>query len=1409
MANTPGFSETKRALLEKYMQGNLPQVTREAIPRRASGSSAPLSFEQQQLWLLAQLIPDVPVYNEAVTVRVRLPGPLNVVALEQSLNEIIRRHEAWRTSFPIVNGQPVQMISPPSPLALPLVDLSHLPEPEREAETVRLATAEAVLSFDLARGPLLRATLIKFNEEEHRLFLALHHIIFDGTIYSVFLPELRTLYEAFAIGQPSPLPELPVQYADFAAWQRGRLQGDVIAEQLAYWKKQLAEVPIILELPADRPRPTVQTYAGARHPFVLSRHLTNALKALSGREGATLYMTLVAAFNILLYRYTGQDDILIGTTTGGRKQAEVQQLIGFFLNTLVLRMKLGGNPTFHELLKQAREVILEANAHQDIPFEYLVKELQPERNLARNPLIQVMLSLEPPLPTLPSGWTMTLTDVDTRTSKFDLSLELDDRPEGLVGWFEYSTDLFDQSTIVRMVGHWQTLLGSIVHNPDQSINELSLLTEAERQQVLVEWNDTAVDYTKDLCLHKMFEIQVARTPDAAAVVFEDQCLTYQELNSKINQLAHYLQEMGVGPEVLVGVCMKRSLEMVIALLAILKAGGAYVPLDPAYPQERLAFMLQDAQVPVLLTQRQLVENLPQHLSRMIHLDTDWLAIAQRSKENPTSRVMPEHLAYVPYTSGSTGQPKGVAIEHRNAVAFVQWATSVFTLEDLAGVLASTSICFDLSVFELFVPLICGGTVQLVENVLYLPDIPSDRQVTLVNTVPSAMAQLLRNHRLPASVRTVNLAGEPLSSILVEQLYSQSTVQKVFNLYGPTETTTYSTYTQVEKGIWKSSIGRPIANTQVYILDAHLQPVPIGVVGELYIGGNGVARGYLNRPELTAERFITDPFSQKPGSRLYKTGDLARYRLNGNIEFLGRKDSLMKIHGFRIELGEIEEVLKHHPQVQEVTVVAREDTTGDKQLVAYVVGRQEQISIKSLRNFLKEQLPGYMVPTAFVLLNALPRTPNGKPDRRALPVPEPAMRATQESFVAPTSIVHYQLMMIWEELLDVYHIGIRDNFFLLGGHSLLAARLVDRIEQVFAKKIALPTLFAAPTIEQLASVLLQQEEANSLSPIVKIQSGGAKRPFFFLHGDYKGGPFYCFPLARGLGSDQPFYALGPYRFDGLRVSPTLKAMASSHVELIRSVQSEGPYLLGGFCGGGLVAYEVARQLSVQGQQVDLLVLMDPTPVGYLRWLCSVVNRFGNLVRLGQNQQIDGFLWLRYLYRYLQHLYRYLRFPHYRRLETELIIEQMRPNGGSILALKALHELRLGQGTEYWLFNRKVESKGRSNKVGLAFPRLTSIFPDSFFPTRETLRYDWEGLFHWATSSYLPDFYPNKSTFFFFSDSVEGGRSEGWSKMAQTKDKDVEIHVIAGTHDTCKTVHLHDLIEQLRMCLNKAQEIQEGQ
>jgi amino acid adenylation domain-containing protein len=707
------------------------------------------------------------------------------------------------------------------------------------------------------------------------------------------------------------------------------------ANQLAYWKQQLANLPT-LQLPTDRSRSPMQTFRAARQCLALPQTLSEDLAKLSQKEGVTLYMTLLAAFKTLLYRYTGQTDIVVGTVTAGRNQPEIQQLIGCFVNTLVLRTDLKDNPTFRQLLERVREVTLGAFAYQDFPFEKLVEALQPEGNLGQNPLFQVAFVLQPPMSGVDSMLNGSQLDIDTETAKLDLTLKLQETSEGLVGRFEYSTDLFDADTIERMVGHFQTLLEGIVANLEQKIAQLPLLTEFELQQ-LAGWNNTETDYPKDACIHELFEQQVERSPDAIALVFEDEQLTYKELNQRANQLAHHLRNLGVGPEVLVGICVERSLQMVVGLLGILKAGGAYVPLDPAYPPERLVFMLEDAAVAVLLTQARLVESLPKHQGRIVCLDTDWEIIERQSEENLISEVKFDNLAYVIYTSGSTGKPKGVAIEHRNAVALLDWARQVFNPEELAGVLASTSICFDLSVFELFVPLSRGGKVILAENALHLPTLSGAPYVTLINTVPSAIAELLRMDGIPSSVGTVNLAGEPLPNKLVQQVYEHNTVQKVFNLYGPSEDTTYSTYTLVKKGGNEPPpIGRPIANTQVYILDAQLQLVPIGIPGELYIGGAGLARGYLNRPELTAERFILNPFSDEPSSRLYKTGDLARYLSDGNIEYLGRLDQQVKIRGFRIELGEIEAVLSQHPDVRESVVMKREDAWGNQRLVAYIV-----------------------------------------------------------------------------------------------------------------------------------------------------------------------------------------------------------------------------------------------------------------------------------------------------------------------------------------------------------------------------------------------------------------------------------------------------------------------------------------
>ncbi|HWP42254.1 MAG TPA: amino acid adenylation domain-containing protein, partial [Blastocatellia bacterium] len=977
-----------RRLLNRLLEARGVELPRshEVAARRGS-DRALLSFAQQRLWFLDRLNPDSPFYN--VSGALRLRGRLNIAVLERSLAEIIRRHEALRTTFATVNDRPVQVVNAAEFFELPCVKVTGSSKAGREAAGVRLASEEATRPFNLATGPLIRALLLQLEEEDSILLVSMHHIVCDGWSIGIFIKELAALYESFSRGRPSPFAEPPIQYSDFARWQREYLRGEILASHLDYWRRELAGAPSALNLPTDRPRPPAQTYRGGRHSFQISGELTEAIKTISQLRGATLFMFLLAAFKVLLCRYSRQEDIVVGTPVAGRSRVETEGLIGCFVNTLVLRSDLSKNPRFIDLLGKVRATTIRAFEHQAVPFEKLVEELHPERDISRSPLFQVMFVMQnAPLAELKmAGIELMPVELQAETAKFDLTLTIEEAGRGLNGSIEYSTDLFDRSTIVRMAEHLQTLLESIAANPRERIGHLQILTNEERRLLIETWNETARDFPQHELIHHLFERQAALTPKAVAITDGRNRLTYRELNRRSNRLANYLKSRGVSCESLVGICLDRSIDMVVGLLGILKAGGAYVPLDPAYPEQRLAYMMRDAGLRFVVTKKGLIEQGESDGAELVFIDAGWKEIARHSHKDAESGASAQNLAYVIYTSGSTGRPKGVAIQHSSAVQLLYWAKDVFGPEEIRGVLAATSVCFDLSVFEIFVPLSWGGRIILAENALQLASHEQAGDVRLINTVPSAMSELIRMKAVGASVRTVNLAGEPLPGRLRDSIYGLGTVERLLNLYGPTEDTTYSTFSLVPNRTGDPpTIGRAIANTQVYILDKNLEPTPVGVVGEAYLGGEGLARGYLNQPALTAERFIPNSFG-RAGGRLYKTGDLARWTAGGELEYLGRIDHQVKVRGFRIEPGEIESVLSQHPAVREAVVVAREDASGSIALVGYVVCESGATpTITELRSHIKEKLPEYMVPSALVLLDRLPMTPNGKIDRARLPEP---------------------------------------------------------------------------------------------------------------------------------------------------------------------------------------------------------------------------------------------------------------------------------------------------------------------------------------------------------------------------------------------------------------------------------------
>jgi amino acid adenylation domain-containing protein len=1171
----------------------------------AEGDPLVLSFAQQRLWFLAQLEGQSATNNMPATLH--LKGELDHAALERSMDTLIKRHNSLRLCFPEVDGHAtVKVLDIYNPLIF--TDLNGLSDSERQRQKQVLIEDYAQIFFDITTGQLLRLHLLKLSDEEHILLFNMHHIISDGWSIGVLIREWSELYSAYHGVREAELPELSIQYTDYAAWQRNWLSGEVLEQQLNYWREKLSDAHELSELPTDYPRPAVMSYRGVHLRSTIPVELTERLKRLSREQGVTLYMTMLTVFNVLLYRYSGQEDILVGSPIANRTHRQTEDIIGFFVNTLVLRTRIQPGHSITELLKQVRQTALEAYAHQDIPFEYLVEQLNPTRSLSHSPLFQVMFVLQnAPMGELEfTDLKVSLLEQESIIAKFDLTLNVAEQDGTLICDWEYCTDLFRSETIERMTEHFQILLEGIINNPMQFVSQLPLLTETETQQ-LQEWNQTETDYPDDKTIVDLFHEQVEKTPDNIAVVIEDRQLTYRELNRKANQLAHYLLSLNSETDnSLVGICVERSLEMVIGILGILKAGSAYVPLDPEYPKHRLQFMLEDSQVVVLLTQNNLRDKLPAHQAHQVYLDSNWETIAMYGSDNPSRQSGFERFVYVIYTSGSTGQPKGTGVYHQGFTNLVNWFVNEYQLLVDDNVFIISSFSFDLTQKNIFAPLINGSKLHLLDSVHYDPDKitknVAEQTITWLNCTPSAFYPLLEpndeNTFLKlSSLRYLFLGGEPIVLPMLQSWLNATVTQtKIVNSYGPTECTDVTTAYLLEQPDavldQMIPIGKPIFNIKHFILGQNFEVLPVGVAGELCIAGAGLARGYLNRPDLTAEKFVEVELFGK-SERLYKTGDIARWLPDGNLEYLGRLDNQIKLRGFRIELGEIEAMLGHHEAVKEAVVVLQ-NKEENPILVAYITNINIEESSHSslvieLRNWLKNSLPEYMVPSSFTVLDTMPLTTNGKIDRKALPSPDTFLIG--EHHLAPRNTVELQLLLIWEDVLQVRPISINDNFFELGGHSLLAVRLMSQIEQQLKKHLPLATLFQNSTIEQLATILHQRSEALPWSPLVAIQSNGKNTPLFCVHP--AGGNVLCyFELAQHLGKEQSFYGLQAFGMEAEQVPYThVNDIAEYYLETMQTLQPQGPYQIAGWSFGGLVAFEIARKLQSKGEYVSLLALLD--------------------------------------------------------------------------------------------------------------------------------------------------------------------------------------------------------------------------
>ncbi|RJQ44371.1 MAG: amino acid adenylation domain-containing protein [Nitrospiraceae bacterium] len=1162
----------------------------------------PLSFAQQRLWMHEEMEPDI---QTVINYVIWIDGHLRLDVLQKALDAIIQRHEILRTTYSVVHGEPVQIVHQNHSLKITQIDLDNCPAQDLEAAILSQMEGNRDKLFDLSTDLMLRVSLLRLSDSEYLLHLSIHHIAADEQSLKIFSRELLTLYEAFAEGRPSTLPDLPVQYADFSYWRRQQMTGEILERNISYWKNHLAGSPAALDLPSDRPRPSVRSFKGASHTFILPETITSSLKKLSEHEGVSMSTLMMAAFKVLLYRYTDQGDICAGTFTSTRNMPEIHGLIGFFVNMLVFRTDLSDAPSFRKLLHRESEVADGAYRHYDMPFEMLVEALNPQRDLGRSPLFQVAFAYddEPDIPLELPGLKIEIMDIDSSISLYDLSLLATQSPDVMKLTFVYSTDLFNAGTIQRFADNFTALLKSIVLNPEVSISALPILSDTERKMILEEWSGGTDEPQSTTSIHELFEAQVERTPDAVAVVFEDQQLTYLQLNNRANQLAHYLRKLGVGPEMLVGICEERSLEMVVGLLGILKSGGAYVPLDPDYPQERLNLIVNDTKIPVLLTHSHLSARISLMKGKVVLLDSDWNDIARESEDNPPNRSTPDNAACIFYTSGSTGTPKGAVIQHGALVHFTKAVISQYGLRPSDRVLQFASINFDASAEEIYPCLAIGSTLVLRTNdMLTNRDFLDrcDRWKLTVLSLPTAYWHILtqgletENLLIPSSVRLVIIGGERAlpDRLSLWQQFAGPRI-RLLNTYGPTEATVVATLFDLTS--WnlpgeakEIPIGRPTPNTKIYILDTFLQPVPVGVPGELYIGGNSLAREYLNRADITSEKFIPNPFENGEGSRLYKTGDLARYLPDSLIEFIGRIDHQVKIRGFRIELGEIESRLRQHPAIKEAVVVAREERPGERKVVGYVVPRQITADlIPELRVFLAKSLPDHMNPSAFVMLNALPLTPNNKIDLKALPAPERNIVKHDRTYMPPRNSLEMILTKIWEKVLDVRPVGIRDNFFEIGGHSLLAVRLISEIKKSTGKNFPVISIFQSQTVERLAELFCQEHKSEQLSPLNPFQPAGSKPPLFWVYG------WQCYSfLSQSLGMDQPFYGFFNQEKYGRPVYyNTIEEIAALYLQEMRDVQLQGPYFLGGYCFGGMIALEMAQQLCKEGNEVPFLFLIE--------------------------------------------------------------------------------------------------------------------------------------------------------------------------------------------------------------------------